>query len=296
MQFLTRRVSAIGLLAIALPLAVAGAQTAPAPISGILVDPKGNVGIGTENPQDTLHVNGNLIVEGVAAGSKQTPSWLLQRAPQSGQFVFRGQSLGTLQPEFFLSINPKDDHKPLASEIQINVQIPLVDEDMGIVDDKRQILYSHVAKTFVIDHPGKPGRYLMHAALEGPEAGVYYRGTAKLQHGRAVIRLPDYFEQLTRQEGRTVQITNVDGFDILAVQTQEGRTIANGTIIVASRNRRSNQSFDWAVYALRSDVAELTVEPLKSEVSVLGVGPYTYALPKARSAERASEATKGSGQ
>ena len=36
---------------------------------------------------------------------------------------------------------------------------------------------------------------------------MYYRGTARLRDGRATVRLPDYFEALTRPGDRTVQLT-----------------------------------------------------------------------------------------
>ena len=60
---------------------------------------------------------------------------------------------------------------------------------------------------------------------EGPEAGVYYRGTAQLKNGVATVKLPSYFEALTRKEGRTISLTNVDGFDRLAVKKVKGAKI-----------------------------------------------------------------------
>ncbi len=43
------------------------------------------------------------------------------------------------------------------------------------------------AKKFAIQHPCKDGKTLVHAAIEGPEAAVYYRGEAQLTNGRAVV-------------------------------------------------------------------------------------------------------------
>ncbi len=117
------------------------------------------------------------------------------------------------------------------------------------------------AKKFAIQHPCHPSKTLVHAAIEGPEAAVYYRGEAQLTHGRAVIRLPQYFEALTSAEGRTVMLTNVDGFDRLAVQRQDGKQVANGRFTVISENVSSSQSFTWEVKAARADIAPLEVEP-----------------------------------
>jgi hypothetical protein len=118
------------------------------------------------------------------------------------------------------------------------------------------------AKKFVINHPTQPGKQLAHAAIEGPETAVYYRGEAHLINGRAVISLPDYFERLTTRAGRTVILTNVDGFDRLAVQRQEGMQVKDGQFVVVSDNPSSTQAFSWEVKAARADVSPLvTVSP-----------------------------------
>ncbi len=48
---------------------------------------------------------------------------------------------------------------------------------------------------------------IVYVALEGPEAGTYFRGTAETQRGEAVIELPGHFAQVTEKEGLTVQLT-----------------------------------------------------------------------------------------
>jgi len=95
-----------------------------------------------------------------------------------------------------------------------------------------------------IKHPLAGGRKLVHAAIEGPESAVYYRGEGQLTNGRAVVCLPQYFEALTRQDGRTVMLTNVDGFDRLAVARQASRQVANGRFFVVSDNVSSSQVFN----------------------------------------------------
>jgi hypothetical protein len=131
-------------------------------------------------------------------------------------------------------------------------------------------------KTFVIDHPNDSRRYLVHATLEGPEGAVFYRGSARLDHGRAEVALPSYFESLTLTSDRTVILTNIDGFDRLAVETQRDGKVANGRFVVISDNPNSAQAFDWEVKAVRKDVPRLVDAPLKTEISVAGFGPYTF--------------------
>jgi hypothetical protein len=116
------------------------------------------------------------------------------------------------------------------------------------------------AKKFAIEHPTRPGKILTHAALEGPEVAVYYRGEGQLVEGRAVIELPEYFEALTQQGQRTVILTNVDGFDGLAVQRQAEMQVKDGKFVVVSNRPDSTQRFTWEVKALRGDVGALAVE------------------------------------
>ena len=130
------------------------------------------------------------------------------------------------------------------------------------------------AKKFAIAHPTKPAATLMHAAIEGPEAAVYYRGEGQLVGGKAIVRLPEYFEALTRREGRTVMLTNVDGFDRLAIERQAGRQVADGRFVVIADNSASTQAFTWEVKAVRADVAPLIVEG-QADPQGLSIGSRT---------------------
>ena len=57
-------------------------------------------------------------------------------------------------------------------------------------------------KGFDIKHPNKEGHRLRHICLEGPEAGVYYRGRLK---NEKMIRLPSYWKGLINIDTITVQ-------------------------------------------------------------------------------------------
>jgi hypothetical protein len=116
------------------------------------------------------------------------------------------------------------------------------------------------AKKFVIAHPTKPDTTLEHAALEGPEVAVYYRGEGQLVNGRAVIDLPEYFEALTQKRQRTVMLTNVDGFERLAIQREAEMQVKHGRFTVISERADSAQRFSWEVKAVRADVSPLVVE------------------------------------
>ncbi|HEX3557449.1 MAG TPA: LamG domain-containing protein [Thermoanaerobaculia bacterium] len=114
--------------------------------------------------------------------------------------------------------------------------------------------FTATLKNFRIPHPAKPDHDLVHACLEGPEAAVYYRGVARLVAGQATIRLPDYFEALTREEGRTVQLTakGREPFLLSYEDVVDGAFRVHGT--------RPDGEFAWEVKAVRADVEELAVE------------------------------------
>ena len=105
----------------------------------------------------------------------------------------------------------------------------------------------------------------MHACLEGPESGVYYRGKCEITNGEFVeINLPDYVEKLATE--LTVQITHIyDG----TVKTYSASEVANNSFTVHGENGK----FYWIVHGKRAPV---DVEPLKSETNVKGTGPYKW--------------------
>jgi hypothetical protein len=127
-------------------------------------------------------------------------------------------------------------------------------------------------KTFVINHPTKPDNYLVHAAIEGPEAGVYYRGEAKIENDKFVkITLPDYVSAFA--DNFTIQITQIyEENQDQNVIFKTSRVKDNAFTVYGS-----NGSFYWVVYGQRGKVE---VEPKKSDVELKGDGPYKYLRPK----------------
>ena len=76
-------------------------------------------------------------------------------------------------------------------------------------------------KQFVDPHPTDPTKTIHYVSLEGPEAGTYFRGTARTVHGQAVIEVPDHFRWVTQEEGMTVQLTPVGELAMMAVISQD---------------------------------------------------------------------------
>lgn len=70
-------------------------------------------------------------------------------------------------------------------------------------------------KNFVIDHPTKPGKKLVHTCLEGPENGVYVRGRLLNQ---TEIELPEYWTKLVDESTITVSLTPIGAHQDIIVK------------------------------------------------------------------------------
>jgi hypothetical protein len=128
-----------------------------------------------------------------------------------------------------------------------------------------EIIYD-TTKTFVINHPKDESKYLVHACLEGPEAGVYYRGTGTIAdlESSVVVELPDYVDALATD--LTVQVTPIYNG---AVRVLNASCVSNNKFTVYG----DSGDFWWHVYGRR---AAVDVEPKKSDVVVHGTGPYRW--------------------
>jgi len=123
-------------------------------------------------------------------------------------------------------------------------------------------------KTFIIEHPLDNSKYLIHACLEGPESGVYYRGKATIDNNESTtIQLPDYVSQLATDF--SIQVTSIYSNRRSEPNLLEVSEIENNQFTVYG----NNGSFYWYVYGKRNDIL---VEPNKSSIVVNGDGPYKW--------------------
>lgn len=157
------------------------------------------------------------------------------------------------------------------------------------------------AKNFVIDHPNKKSKYLVHAVVEGLTADVVYRGVCRTKGGEVWIDLPDYFEALTEVEGRTVQLTQEYNDEdwaafLQASYPKDGKFMVyafGGSIDLPKCTwpqlygeecphgcENGEVTVHWEVKAARKDPgSKFEVEPSKKDYNVSGDGPYTYLVP-----------------
>jgi len=65
------------------------------------------------------------------------------------------------------------------------------------------------AKYFVEPHPTDASKVIRYVALEGNEAGTYFRGRGKFQNGVATIEVPEDFRLVTDPENLSVVVTPI---------------------------------------------------------------------------------------
>ncbi len=111
-------------------------------------------------------------------------------------------------------------------------------------------------KSFIQDYPGDPSRTISYYSLEGPEAGIYVRGTAKLSGGKAKVILPDYFTVVASTAFQaTVQVTPRGDCQGLYVFRQ-----ANGEIDIRELGGgKSDAEFDYFVQTVRKGYENIPV-------------------------------------
>ena len=135
-------------------------------------------------------------------------------------------------------------------------------------------IISDLSKTFVINHPVDPEKYLVHACLEGPESGVYYRGKSKLLalETETQVILPLYVKHLATDF--TCHITSI-GKRPRLLSASEVLCIDNSILfyVYGQENINDVQEFHWVVYGKRNNIE---VEVDKVSAKLHGNGPYTW--------------------
>ena len=111
-------------------------------------------------------------------------------------------------------------------------------------------------KNFLVPNPDNPEQDISYACLEGPECGMYVRGTAQLTDGEAHVSLPATFTSLASQEGLTVILTPLSG-------KSQGLACVNRSIhgfdVVELMQGMGTYEFDWEVKAIRRGMRDYQV-------------------------------------
>jgi hypothetical protein len=88
------------------------------------------------------------------------------------------------------------------------------------------------AKYFVEPHPTDASRVIRYVALEGNEAGTYFRGRGKFQNGMAKIEVPEDFRLVTDSQNLSVVVTPIGEMASFAIV----RISLDEIVVKSSRN------------------------------------------------------------
>ena len=208
----------------------------------------GNVGIGTNNPAVKLDVDGSLQLR--ASGNYTTyATRIYSRLDSTHCSVIESYLNNTTAFEMMGSYadsggaNPRIVLGSGGQKVGINTTNPGYNLEVNGS-------FAATTKSFIIDHPTKPGMKLRHGSLEGPENGVYVRGRSHSE----VINLPDYWTGLIDPDSITVTLTPIGPSGAPRVER-----IENNKVYVFSEDSRSLDYF-YMINAERVDVAPLEVE------------------------------------
>jgi hypothetical protein len=111
-------------------------------------------------------------------------------------------------------------------------------------------------KSFDIPHPTKEGKRLVYGVLEGPEHGVYHRGTVEGK-GKIQVELPEYWSKLVNED-YSIQLTSWGNYNVHIVEKK------NNSFIIELTGNLLLQKFktikvDYVVHGSRMDA------PLETE-------------------------------
>jgi hypothetical protein len=214
----------------------------------------GKVGIGTTSPSRPLHVlfsgDSGTRIESTDSHS----SLYIESHSGKGQYIRFSEN--TADKYWINSSGGKLYFRPAATGTAANQVIFDSSGNVGIGTtnpcSKLEVNghFAATSKSFIIDHPTQKDKKLQYASLEGPENGVYVRGTTDEE----TIDLPEYWSELVHEDSITVVLTPIGKKQDLFIKEKSNKLIKIGG---------AEGSFDYVVYGERKDIDKLEIEPLK---------------------------------
>ena len=243
-----------------------------APTSSIDINASGNVGIGTASPSERLHAfnAGDSQTVSMVENSNATSNAaaILRAKSDTAQVHLTAQSSTRAVTRFGQSAAGWNELIQVSGNglaVGTTTAVPLIfgtnnanrmqiDGSTGAVTVSGNFTVTGV-KNFAVPDPQNAKKAIYYASLEGPEAGTYYRGTAKTVNGEAVIELPGYFSRITEKERMTVQITPIGAPSQLFIAE---KTPNHLVIKVAAGS--TDAEFDYFVQGVRLGYLDYVVE------------------------------------
>jgi hypothetical protein len=131
-----------------------------------------------------------------------------------------------------------------------------IEASSGKIDSIRGNSLRYGSKSFLIDHPTKPGMKLEYGCLEGPEHSVYCRGKVL---NRDYIELPPEWTGLVDETTITVSLTPIGAHQDIIV-----KRIGENKVFLQSKGGMPIHCF-YHVFGTRKDIPRLTTEYYEEE-------------------------------
>jgi hypothetical protein len=243
-----------------------------APTSSIDISASGNVGVGTASPSERLHALNTADSQTVSmvenASNGTSAAAILRSKSDTAQVHLTAQSSTRAVTRFGQSAAGWNELIQVTGNglaVGTTTAVPLIlgtnnanrlqiDGTTGAVTVSGNFTVTGV-KNFAVPDPQNVKKAIYYASLEGPEAGTYYRGTAKTVNGEAVIELPGYFGRVTEKERMTVQITPVGAPNQLYVAERTPERL-----VVRVAKGSPDGEFDYFVQGVRKGYLDFAVE------------------------------------
>ena len=243
-----------------------------APTSSIDINASGDVGVGTASPSELLHVfssadaNKFIQIEDTSTGTSALAGFRAKNdAGALGQLISHGSGRTTLR--YGVSVGNRQELLATggnglligtleADDVIIgtnNVNRLQINGTTGAVTVSGNFTVTGT-KNFGVPDPADATKAIYFSALEGPEAGTYYRGTAKTINGEVTITMPGAFARITEKERMTVQLTPIGAPGQLYVASRSPEKI------VVKTDGSSDIEFDFLVQGVRKGYLDFEVE------------------------------------
>ena len=111
---------------------------------------------------------------------------------------------------------------------------------------------SATSKPFIQPHKSDPSKEVVYASLEGPEHAVFIRGKAGCENGVAVIKMPEYWQQVAAEEEITVNLTPMGAWAGLYVESVSKREV----VVRVAEGGAENAHFCYYITAQREGFQE----------------------------------------
>jgi hypothetical protein len=243
-----------------------------APTSSIDISADGDVGVGTASPDELLHIfaneNANTLtqVENPNTGTEGNATFRAKadvaitdlKVHGSGRTIVRfGKTLGSWSEMLNSAGNGLIVGTLGASDLILGTNSTArmtFNGSTGAITVPGNFTVTGT-KNFAVVDPVDPSQALYYTALEGPEAGTYFRGSAKTVNGVVTIELPAYFANLTETQRMTVQLTPVGAPGQLYVAEK-----SPAKLVIKVAEGSADLEFDYLVQGVRKGYLNYEVE------------------------------------